>query len=115
MFEKIEKVKNPRDGSDVHMRIGLHTGSVIGGCIGTKALRYDIWGDDPIIANEFESEGIPGMISISSTTKTRVEKKFLTRPAGQVTKLNKTFDKFLIDPFPENGHHPVDEEWPYCR
>ena len=50
------------------MRIGLHTGEVIAGCIGTKQFRYDIWGKDCLVANSMESNGIPSGIVVSSST-----------------------------------------------
>lgn len=39
------------------MRIGVHTGSILGGIIGTKIVRYDIYGKDVLIANKMESTG----------------------------------------------------------
>ncbi len=39
------------------MRIGIHTGSFIGGVIGTDIVRYDIYGKDVVIANKMESTG----------------------------------------------------------
>jgi len=39
------------------MRIGVHTGSVIGGIIGTEVVRYDLYGADVMIANKMESSG----------------------------------------------------------
>ena len=34
-----------RDGSDLTIRIGIHTGPVFAGVIGTKKFIYDLWGD----------------------------------------------------------------------
>lgn len=42
------------------MRIGIHTGSIIGGIIGTNIVRYDIYGRDVLIANKMESNGKAG-------------------------------------------------------
>lgn len=39
------------------MRIGIHTGDVIGGVMGTDIVRYDIYGKDVVIANKMESNG----------------------------------------------------------
>ena len=49
----------------LNMRIGLHTGDIIGGITGTSIVRYDIYGIDVIIANKMESTGSPGMVKIS--------------------------------------------------
>ena len=47
------------------MRIGLHIGKFIGGVLGKKKLRYDIWGEDVHITNLIESNGIPGAVCAS--------------------------------------------------
>ena len=39
------------------MRIGIHTGKIIGGVLGTDVVRYDIFGKDVMIANLMESSG----------------------------------------------------------
>jgi len=49
------------------VRIGLHTGSIIGGVIGSKAFRYDIFGVDVLTANTMESSGCPGAVLLSDT------------------------------------------------
>ena len=51
------------------MRVGIHTGEVIGGITGTNIVRYDIYGADVLIANKMESNGDPGRVVVSETTK----------------------------------------------
>ena len=57
------------------MRIGIHTGTVIAGIIGSSVVRYDIFGSDVLIANKMESAGTPGRINISEETKNLLESK----------------------------------------
>lgn len=68
--ELIEVIKevNEKNGIDLSMRIGMHTGDIIGGITGTSIVRYDIYGLDVIIANKLESTGKPGHVKISNTT-----------------------------------------------
>jgi len=47
------------------MRIGAHTGKLIGGVVGTDVVRYDVYGDDVTIANKMESNGSVVIDSIS--------------------------------------------------
>jgi class 3 adenylate cyclase len=68
MISVIDKV-NREKGIDLKMRIGIHTGSIIAGIIGTNIVRYDIYGPDVLIANKMESCGEPGKINISDVTK----------------------------------------------
>ena len=42
---------------DLNMRIGIHTGKIIGGVIGTDVIRYDIFGIYVMIANSMEQNG----------------------------------------------------------
>lgn len=73
MIKIIEDI-NYENGSELNMRIGIHTGEVIAGIIGTNIIRYDIYGADALIANKMESSGSPGKINISDVTKTILEK-----------------------------------------
>ena len=52
------------------MRIGINTGKVMAGIIGSKVVRYDIFGKGVLIANKIEQTGIPGKVCISEDTKT---------------------------------------------
>ena len=51
------------------MRVGIHTGKVIAGIIGSKVVRYDIFGEGVLIANKIERHGIPGKVCISEDTR----------------------------------------------
>ena len=55
------------------MRIGIHTGAVIGGVIGTDIIRFDIYGEDALIANKIESNGEKKRVNVSQTTKEMLE------------------------------------------
>lgn len=61
------------DFHDLDMRIGVHTGKIIGGIIGTDIIRYDIYGINVLIANKMESNGERGAVTISESTKELIE------------------------------------------
>lgn len=60
IIEEVRKHSDNPDLKDLNMRIGVHTGKIVAGIIGTKLVRYDIFGGDVLIANKMESNGIAG-------------------------------------------------------
>ena len=71
-----ENARSPAVGvGQLRMRIGIHTGKIVGGLIGTKVVRYDVFGPDVLIANKVGSNGIAGAICISEGTYRLVHRK----------------------------------------
>ncbi len=50
------------------MRVGIHTGPVVAGIVGTRKFQYDIWGDTVNTAARMESSGEVGRVNISEAT-----------------------------------------------
>lgn len=69
MLREVQKVEHPMTGEPIQMRIGIHTGTIIGGVIGNKKLRYDIWGPDVLAANTMETNANHNGILLSEMTK----------------------------------------------
>ncbi|NVK41064.1 MAG: HAMP domain-containing protein [Oceanospirillaceae bacterium] len=67
MLATIERF-NRRHDLDLMLRIGIHSGPVVAGVIGTKKFNYDIWGDAVNIASRMESHGITSRIQVSEQT-----------------------------------------------
>lgn len=65
------------------IRIGINTGPVVAGVVGTKKFAYDIWGDTVNVASRMESMSEPGRINISANTYNLVHNDFECEPRGE--------------------------------
>lgn len=68
----------------IGMRVGIHTGSVFCGVMGTKRFKFDVWSRDVSIANLIESVSAPGCVLISSATQSCISDSasFITEQAN---------------------------------
>lgn len=73
MITIIKSVSKKIKFEKLNMRIGIHTGDAYGGVIGVDLVRFDLYGEDVVIANKMESNGAPGKISVSETTRRLLE------------------------------------------
>lgn len=65
-------------------RIGIHTGPIIAGVVGTKKFAYDIWGDTVNIAARLETAGEVGKVNISQNTYNCIKNDFKTEQRGKL-------------------------------
>jgi len=79
------------------VRIGVHTGPVISGIVGTKKFAYDIWGDTVNTASRMESSGVVGVVNISGETYQYIKHDFNCAYRGKVEAKNKgMIDMYLV-------------------
>jgi guanylate cyclase len=72
------------NGEPVKMRIGLHTGPVVAGVIGTRKFIYDLWGDTVNTASRMESHGVAGAIQVTEAAYRRLRDAYTFEGRGLV-------------------------------
>jgi len=75
-MQQFMKILRKESENEWDIRIGIHTGPVIAGVVGSKKFSYDIWGDTVNIASRMESSGKAGEINISEVTHELVKDYF---------------------------------------
>jgi class 3 adenylate cyclase/type II secretory pathway pseudopilin PulG len=68
----------------LNIRIGINTGPVVAGVIGTKKFIYDLWGDTVNVASRMESQGIAGSIQVTQATYEHLQHRYHLQPRGMI-------------------------------
>lgn len=83
-LDMMEEVHNyaQQTKEKLELRIGIHTGPVVAGVIGTQKPLYDVWGETVNIASRLESTGTDGGIQVTNCTKRLLDKGFKFKKRG---------------------------------
>jgi adenylate cyclase len=95
-------------GEPLEIRIGINTGVVVAGVIGTKKFIYDLWGDAVNVASRMESLGEPGMIQVTATTYERLKHNYVLERRGPIA----VKGRGEMETYWLRGHRP---ETLFCR
>ena len=80
------------------MRIGLHTGPVVAGVVGTSKFAYDIWGDTVNTASRMESNSKAFKINLSGHTYQLLQDEFNFNYRGKIKAKNKgEIDMYFLE------------------
>jgi adenylate cyclase len=71
-------------GRAVPVRIGIASGPVVAGVVGTRKFFYDVWGDAVNTASRMESTGEAGKIQVAPTTRELLADRFEFEERGVI-------------------------------
>jgi adenylate cyclase len=95
-------------GYDCDIRIGINTGPVVAGVIGTKKFIYDLWGDTVNVASRMESHGLAGGIQVTAATYEKLKHRYSLRSRGSI----QVKGKGAMEAYILTGHRTADPELP---
>jgi len=79
-------------------RIGIHSGPVVAGIIGTHRFVYDVWGDTVNVASRLEASSLANRIQISESTLALLGGAFDVEPRGEIELKGKgRMNTFFLD------------------
>jgi class 3 adenylate cyclase/HAMP domain-containing protein len=96
MIREVERRVLP-DGSRWQVRIGLHTGPVVAGVVGSRKFAFDVWGDTVNLGSRMESGGSPNHINVSAAVHQRIKDFFVMESRGRIlTKEKKDLEMYSV-------------------
>ncbi|KRG06756.1 uncharacterized protein Dmoj_GI13927, isoform E [Drosophila mojavensis] len=94
----IDIIREVRDEVQIgiDIRVGVHSGSLFAGVLGSAKLQYDIWGQDVLIANKLEATGMPGQVHVSERTLQMVKNMYEVYPGTKAARTDAFLQKHNI-------------------
>jgi adenylate cyclase len=90
MQKVVARLGSP-EGMACKLRIGISSGPVVAGIIGSKKFTYDLWGDTVNLASRMESQGRMDCIHVSQSTYERLRDTYEFEERGLIEVKGKGF------------------------
>lgn|GEM_PF-1969483 len=74
----------PINGTTLALRVGIHSGPLVAGVIGTRKLVYDLWGDTVNIASRMESHAEDGTIHVTASVADHLQAGYVLEERGEI-------------------------------
>ncbi len=89
IIDFVAESKASKEDVNFDIRVGIHSGPVVAGVVGTKKFSYDIWGDTVNVASRMESNSEPGKINVSESTYHLIKEEFDCSFRGEIEAKNR--------------------------
>ena len=111
MAEAVSGLKDSR-GDVLPLRIGLASGPVVAGVVGSRRFFYDVWGDAVNVASRMESTDSVGRIQVPEDVYQRLKNDFMLEERGVLEVKGKGVMRtwYLIGRKPDTGSGDVRAE-----
>ena len=98
IFEKHKKERIKNNKPYFEARIGIHTGPLVAGVVGSRKFAYDVWGDTVNVAARLESTSEAGKVNISSSTFDLIQKDYQCEYRGKIPIKNRgEVEMYFVD------------------
>lgn len=103
VLAKVKELKQEREKEGrpaFEIRVGINTGPVVAGVVGSTKFQYDIWGDAVNTAARMEQNSVPGRINASESTYTLIKDNYKCTSRGLKEAKNKgQINMYFVDKF----------------
>jgi class 3 adenylate cyclase len=89
IVQQVAEEKQKSGQPFLQMRIGIHSGPLVAGVVGTKKFAYDVWGDSVNIAARMEQHSVAGSINVSESVYLQTKDLFDFEYRGEMEAKNK--------------------------
>ena len=83
MIDAVTDMRNELD-CNIDVRIGVHSGPLVAGVIGSKKYSYDVWGDTVNVASRMESQGVVGRLQVSNHVRRLLGNRYDVEDRGAI-------------------------------
>jgi adenylate cyclase len=102
-MQRVIATQTDDTGHPLSLRIGIATGPVVAGVIGSAKFSYDVWGDTVNTASRIETHGCTGRIQVTTAVYEHLRDKYQFEARGVIQVKNKgEMTTYFL-----TGHQPV--------